>query len=75
MHLIGFTDLPKYSPVDELIVSLYHIIQTVTMLIQLCLKLLPCEAKQLAGDIAMHDADKVLKLVSVSLKLSNLQLI
>lgn len=45
------------------------------MLSQLCLKLLPCEAEELAGHVAMHDVDKVLELVPVCLQVADFELI
>lgn len=45
------------------------------MLSQLQLKLLPGVPKELTGDVAMHNGDKMLKLMSVGLQLSNLQAI
>lgn len=45
------------------------------MLSQLCLKLLPREAEELTGHIAMHDVDKVLELVSICLQLADFELI
>lgn len=53
----------------------YDIIQSVRVLSQISLKLLPRQSKQLTGDITMHDVNKVLELVSVSLQLTNLEVI
>ena len=54
---------------------LYDIIQTMGMLSKLGLKLLPCDAKELTGHVAMHYGHEVLEFMSVGLQFTYLEFV